>query len=808
MATDSTHLLPGDTGIETDTDMSAGSSDLGSLQLAAATGDAIPVNIPGGQQVVVIPVQPGQTIALPTDAVDGLLAKLGADGNLAIVVDGRTIILKGYAEANGQSPITIVTNDGDVVDIAEVIVATNPDIAIDIQTAAGPAAAGAQAGTDGAGSGIFVPFAAGVLLGGFDAEGTLKATQLAYKNIDDDRVLFTREEAGNNLPQDIKIVPDEGQPTGEGGSFLLDEDFLPPNSPGGNQDLPQPSPGDDAGSDTASGTVVVDFGLDGPRAFDPIVMSDIAPGTGSSLFALNGGADPTVPGGEILLDLDAPNAGTQVLHGVLNGVEYFRITLDTSTGHFVVEQFEPLFHDERNIEDNVFLDIEFTAFDSNLDELHATLHLDFDDDMPEIVRTDASISLAVDESLAAGKATGDFDDPNYATLPQDGTREEDDENLVSLPASLTNIAPVIGAAEAGAAGLFDVHIGADDFANTKLSQVYSLTILDADKDTGLTDTQTQDAIYLFDNNGVIEGRADDGDNNPDNDPVVFALTIHPFTGEISMAQYRAVDHGGTEEPSALDEVTYLGLDNLAVTLTVVDGDGDKVANSVDLGNFVSFDDDRPTLTVCVDGRAAAGLLVELDETEGSDRYAPGEAPDGGNTDDAGPGLAQRTTDITGGLKALFLVGGSCGSDGPGTLTDKLSFGGFGGGDLDTNLEATDGGAIVLHLASDTLIEGKDGDGDVVFTIEIIEVNPGEFQLQTTLFEALVHGDNTKFDESVQLLLEEGTVQLQYDVTRTDGDGDEVTASKSINLISEEGSYFTFDDDGPSLTVTAKDASAL
>src|SRR6185503_12978621 len=153
------------TSVEADTDMSAGSSDLGSVQLAAATGDApIPVNVPGGQQVVVVPVKPGQTIELPTDSVNGLLAKLGADGNLAIVVDGRTIILKGYAEANAESPIKIVTNDGDVVDVAEVIVATNPDIAIDIQTAAGPAAAGAQAGTDGAGSGIFVPFAAGALL--------------------------------------------------------------------------------------------------------------------------------------------------------------------------------------------------------------------------------------------------------------------------------------------------------------------------------------------------------------------------------------------------------------------------------------------------------------------------------------------------------------------------------------------------------------------------------------------------------------------------------------------------------------------
>jgi hypothetical protein len=213
MATDSTHLLPSDTSVETDSDMASG-PDFASVQLAAATSDApIPVKLPQGQQIVVIPVQPGQTIELPTDSVNGLLAKLGSDGNLAIVVDGRTIILQGYAEANAESPIKIVTNDGDLVDVAEVILATNPDVAVDIQTAAGPAAAGAQGGTDGgdaAGSGIFIPFAAGPLLGGFDAAGVLGATELQYKNIDDDRVLFPILEEGESDPGDgdIDIEPE------------------------------------------------------------------------------------------------------------------------------------------------------------------------------------------------------------------------------------------------------------------------------------------------------------------------------------------------------------------------------------------------------------------------------------------------------------------------------------------------------------------------------------------------------------------------------------------------------------------------
>src|SRR5688572_24684595 len=230
MATDSTHLLPSDTSVASDTDMSAGGPDLGSVQLAAASPDAtIPVDIPRGQQVVVVPVRPGQTIELPTDTVNGLLAKLGADGNLAIVVDGRTIILQGYAEANAESPIKIVTNDGDVVDIADVIVATNPDVALDIQTAAGPAAGaqGGTAGADAAGSGIFIPFAAGPLLGGFDGEGVLKATQLAYKSIDDERVEFIIQEEEPEKPNNPPTIDFDPQNPAvkDGRAVVSDEGF-------------------------------------------------------------------------------------------------------------------------------------------------------------------------------------------------------------------------------------------------------------------------------------------------------------------------------------------------------------------------------------------------------------------------------------------------------------------------------------------------------------------------------------------------------------------------------------------------------
>ena len=74
--------------------------------------------------------------------------------------------------------------------------------------------------------------------------------------------------------------------------------------------------------------------------------------------------------------------------------------------------------------------------------------------------------------------------------------------------------------------------------------------------------------------------------------------------------------------------------------------------------------------------------------------------------------------------------------------------------------------------------GRDANGgDPVFTIKIVNVadagDPPVYQLETTLYEALDHGDNATFDEVVNLLLsQDGVVQLQYSVTVVDGDGDQ------------------------------------
>src|SRR5688572_9165407 len=187
MATDSTNLPQGEATVDAGTDMAGSELDLAGVQLAQ-TEPAQPAAVPGVQaNVLVIQVRPGQVVTLPVADATGVRAKFGPEGNLAFVIDGRTIILQGYVQANEQEPIKIVTNDGDTVIPAELVADTNPDL--DIVTAAG-GAAGPQGDTAATGSGIFVPFAAGPGIGGIGAEGVLNATALAYKNIDDEAQVF------------------------------------------------------------------------------------------------------------------------------------------------------------------------------------------------------------------------------------------------------------------------------------------------------------------------------------------------------------------------------------------------------------------------------------------------------------------------------------------------------------------------------------------------------------------------------------------------------------------------------------------
>ena len=184
------------------------------------------------------------------------------------------------------------------------------------------------------------------------------------------------------------------------------------------------------------------------------------------------------------------------------------------------------------------------------------------------------------------------------------------------------------------------------------------------------------------------------------------------TGTVSVT-VQLLANFDTHPGLSLDDLFDLGF----AEVVALDVSGDAAIGRVSVG----VSDDLPSLTLVANANAVAQLAVELDETEGADRYNAGEVEDAGgnaNTDDAGPGLAQVTTTIAGGLTSLFTVGGTVGADAPGTSTGVLSFIGIPAGGLATNLSATNGGAITLFL-NNGVIEGRDTTNQVVLTIAML-----------------------------------------------------------------------------------------
>ena len=70
----------------------------------------------GPQVIGVLPVAPGDTIPLPFDA-QGLLARLDAQGNLAIRSGARTYVLQNYVAADLREDVTILADDGSLKEL-------------------------------------------------------------------------------------------------------------------------------------------------------------------------------------------------------------------------------------------------------------------------------------------------------------------------------------------------------------------------------------------------------------------------------------------------------------------------------------------------------------------------------------------------------------------------------------------------------------------------------------------------------------------------------------------------------------------
>jgi T1SS-143 domain-containing protein len=247
-------------------------------------------------------------------------------------------------------------------------------------------------------------------------------------------------------------------------------------------------------------------------------------------------------------------------------------------------------------------------------------------------------------------------------------------------------------------------------------------------------------------------------------------------------------------------------------------EGDLVSANVGADMFV--DDDGPTVTVVA---GASSLDVELDETVGAERAAEGETPDGNPDDDTG--VLGKVT-VANAFASSFTVTETPGTDlkDAGASSDTLSLvlldGPLPGGSevttLTTNLSVSTGDdsdpTIVLVLSGGKvygMIDGStdptsDGGNDVAFIIELSGTDPATADLITTLKLPILHDTDTTHDENLVLSLvdDDAILGVKRSNTLVDNDDDSDSDSDVLDITDD----FSFDDDGPTVSITADDGA--
>ena len=378
------------------------------------------------------------------------------------------------------------------------------------------------------------------------------------------------------------------------------------------------------------------------------------------------------------------------------------------------------------------------------------------------------------------------------TSPNVGNQEAGQTLVVSTAGGAGTLASLVafGADGPGSFGLVD--------SATVASQLNEQGLTSGDKPLVYTVSESFD-----DDGNLLSTLTATADEDVGGYPV-FTLVINA-DGSFTFTLQGPIDHPQADgnDSELWSSAGQIGID-FTHLLAITDGDGDPLNIPEGVGGLfvINIEDDVPTLSLGVNTQVLAQLEVALDETRGNqDRYAANDDQSQGYVNDDNGALAKVTTQLAGGLTSLFTIGGAAGADGEASLSGTLSFSGVPPQGLTTTLSATHGGAIHLFVdpANSQVVRGVDATGDTVFTIAIVTVD-GQPQLQTTLFEAIRHPDNDqRFDEAVDLLIKhQGSLQLQYQVTRVDGDGDAVTRTAKVELAGGNSSYFSFQDDGPKI----------
>ncbi len=302
--------------------------------------------------------------------------------------------------------------------------------------------------------------------------------------------------------------------------------------------------------------------------------------------------------------------------------------------------------------------------------------------------------------------------------------------------------------------------GADGAGSVTSS--YALSISASGAASGVTDVATGNQVYLYMSGSVVEGRVGGSGG-----AVVFTVSVNG-SGTVTLDQVRAVKHPDGTNPDDAVQLSAADLIKLTRTDTITDGDGDSASGSasINIGKALSFEDDGPSITVRTVGSADA---LAVDETTLS-------------------------TNATANFADNFANTPNYGADGAGSVASAYVLSITGAGAASGIIDVATGSQVYLYM-NGSAVEGRAGglNGAVVFTLSVN--SSGTVTLDQA--RAVKHPDGSNPDDAVTLSSAD-VIKLTRTDTITDRDGDSASGSASISI----GKALSFEDDGPSIDVTA------
>jgi|GEM_PF-2639586 len=306
-------------------------------------------------------------------------------------------------------------------------------------------------------------------------------------------------------------------------------------------------------------------------------------------------------------------------------------------------------------------------------------------------------------------------------------------------------AAVSSANFSGAFSLATSNYGADGAGSVAWSFALSVT----NPVSGLSSNGA--AINLFLVGGVAVGSTAASADGITSGNTIFTLATDA-SGIVTLTQHAEIDHAASGVTAPYDEqlaVLGNGLVQLSGTATITDSDGDRASDTehLDLGGNIRFADDGPAIIT-----TGALIKVTVDESD-------------------------FTYDASANFAAAFTV--NYGADGAGDVTYALAVTAGPSGLIDM----ITGQPVELSLTSAGVVEGRNANGDLVFTVSVDA--DGIVTLDQS--RAVQHDDANDPDDAETLSAAD---LVRLTATVTDGDGD--SESASINI----GDKLVFRDDGP------------